>query len=99
MVQLGNTSHLGSWEVVRQSGLYVLRNIDSDGVITEFGNLKFHGGPGSTLEMREFALPDLIDELSTAGFVDVKVHAEDEPEFGIINERKDSLVISAVSPS
>ena len=89
---------LGSWELLNKSGVYTLRNTDSDGVVTEFGNLKFHGGPGSTLEMREFALPDLMNEVERAGFTDVRVHAEDEPEFGVINQRRDSLVLSAVKP-
>lgn len=43
----------------------------------------FHGGPGLTLEMRLFNRKRLLEELAGAGFVDIVVHDENMPQFGI----------------
>jgi hypothetical protein len=56
--------------------------------------LIWHGGPGNVLEMREFSEQDILKELTDAGFTDIRIHDEDYAQFGIINVRKDSLIIS-----
>jgi SAM-dependent methyltransferase len=65
---------LNEFAIVENKGSLVLRNKTKEGAIQEFDNLVFHGGPGSTLEMRIFSENDLIRHLKDAGFVDIKVH-------------------------
>lgn len=77
---------------------WVLNNVTKDGVKEEFHNLVFHGGPGSTLEMRLFCLSDLQKHLQKAGFTDIRVHDEPHFEYGIFWLHPWSLVISAVRP-
>lgn len=48
-----------------------------------FDNLVFHGGRGSTLEMRVFSKDGLLREFARAGFRDVRVHDEIDFEHGI----------------
>jgi SAM-dependent methyltransferase len=64
-------------------GVYRLRNHRADGVEEVFDDLVFHGGPGSTLEMRVFSLQSLLAEFNDAGFSDVRVCGSDEPQWGI----------------
>lgn len=40
----------------------------------DFRDLVFHGGPGSTLEMRVFSRESVIDNLGKASFVDIRFH-------------------------
>lgn len=63
---------------------YRLRNQRRDGVEEVFDDLIFHGGPGSTLEMRLFSRDSLLAELASAGFHDIRVADEDMPEIGVI---------------
>lgn len=60
-----------------------LRNRRRDGVEEVFEDLVFHGGPGSTLEMRLFSRDSLLAELRAAGFTDVRIASEDLPEIGV----------------
>lgn len=60
-----------------------LRNQRRDGVEEVFEDLVFHGGPGSTLEMRLFSRESLLAELRAAGFTDVRIADEDLPEIGV----------------
>jgi SAM-dependent methyltransferase len=66
-----------------QPGNWVLRNITQDGEIEEFQNLVFHGGPGTTLEMRIFCLDALVTHFIAAGFIDFRVHSHPAYEHGI----------------
>lgn len=63
---------------------YRLRNLREDGVEEVFEDLVFHGGPGSTLEMRLFSRDSLLAELKAAGFSDVRIADEDLPEIGVL---------------
>jgi SAM-dependent methyltransferase len=71
---------LYDYEIVTRAGEHVLRNTTRDGRVCEHRDLIFHGGPGETLELRLFALPDLVARLEAAGFCDVRVRRE--PNFG-----------------
>lgn len=51
-----------------------IRNVRRDGAVEFFEDLTFHGGPGSTLEMRFFARRALMLELLTAGFDSVSFY-------------------------
>lgn len=62
----------------------VLVNRRRDGSLEVRDNLVFHGGTGSTLEMREFGITALQAHLLESGFRDVSILTEDIPAFGII---------------
>jgi SAM-dependent methyltransferase len=55
----------------------------------------FHGGPGSTLELRVFSLPGILRCLAAAGFRSVRVLREDVEEFGIVRASAASLPLLA----
>jgi SAM-dependent methyltransferase len=71
----------------------VLVNRRRDGSIEVFENLSFHGGGGSTLEMRVFSEPSLKETLATAGFGGVHIASQEVPEYGIRHEDAWSLPI------
>lgn len=76
--------HIHDFRIEKEPGAgYRLHNRRADGMEETFGDLVFHGGPGSTLEMRVFALDDIRGHFRTAGFSDVRVDAEPEPRWGI----------------
>lgn len=60
-----------------------LHNIRKDGTEEWFDDLNFHGGPGSTLEMRLFARDGLERTLYTAGFKSVRFCGDDFLPAGI----------------
>lgn len=64
-------------------GAPVLVNRRVDGGLEAFDNLVFHGGEGLALEMRIFALNDLIGHLRAAGFGEVEILDSSNDGFGI----------------
>lgn len=60
--------HLHDFKIVSVDGGYVLENRTANGIKESFEHLIFHGGPGSTLEMRMFGEGDLLNMLKFAGF-------------------------------
>jgi SAM-dependent methyltransferase len=76
-------------------GRTVLVNRRRDGSIETFENLCFHGGDGSTLEMRVFSEESLTRVLRGAGFRDVHIAAENIPEFGVLHAHAWSLPVIA----
>ena len=74
---------LYDFTVVRDNETFVLKNRTREGVIQEFRNLVFHGGPGTTLEMRIFSEDSPIQHLRDAGFHAIKVHREPDFVHGI----------------
>lgn len=76
------------------AGEYVLRNTTRSGESQEFRDLVFHGGPGSTLEMRVFSLPDLLQHLDRAGFRSPTIHGANHEECGMIHAHGWSLTMS-----
>ncbi len=75
----------------------MLKNRTREGVIQEFRNLVFHGGPGTTLEMRVFSENSIIQHLRNAAFTAIKVHREPDFAHGIWWPQTWSLPISARS--
>ncbi len=75
--------NLDSFEVVGEGNNRRLLNVTSDGTSETFSNLVFHGGAGSTLEMRVFSKDNLLSELRQAGFSRVTVCSEPCFEHGI----------------
>lgn len=78
--------NLYDWKVVELRSGHVLLNRTKDGRYETHENLAFHGGPGSTLEMRLFSHAALLEHFRVAGFATVLM-AEDYPRWGIA-ERK-----------
>jgi SAM-dependent methyltransferase len=74
---------LNAYRIVEIENQFVLVNRRTDGVVETYTDLAFHGGPGSTLEMRLFAEKELTEELLAAGFREVFVMRESYPEFGV----------------
>lgn len=99
-----------SIEVDKTINKYYIKNINIDGHEELFwtcrtpsggiGDLCFHGGPGSTLEMRIFSHDILIKYLKDAGFKEITFYDPNEitdmQKYGIFWENKCSLVCSAI---
>lgn len=77
------------------SGNWILTNKKENGDVEQFSNLIFHGGPGSTLEMRLFSVESLIVNLQKAGFVDIRVHSKPAFENGIFWPEPFGIPVSA----
>ena len=76
-------------------GRHRLHNRRRDGTTEEFDQLTFHGGPGTTLEMRIFSRDSLLAELGAAGFGDVRIAGEAMPEIGVMWQHPWSLPVIA----
>jgi SAM-dependent methyltransferase len=77
------------------NGRMVLVNRAADGQYQVFDQLVFHGGQGSTLEMRMFSETDLRARLMAAGLSNVRFDATGNREFGVIYSGPFSLPIIA----
>ncbi len=86
---------LHEYSLAAPGGKTVLVNRRRDGAIEVFENLVFHGGHGSTLEVRLFTEPSLRMTLAEAGFREVHFAAENWPEFGVEHSETWSLPIAA----
>jgi len=75
---------LHQYSVVELTGKHVLINRKKDKTLEIYGNLVFHGGIGTTLEMRLFSQADLVRKLRAAGFSDVVLQMEPVERFGIV---------------
>ena len=64
---------LYEYEVLERDGGHVLVNRTRDGRTQVFDDLVFHDAAGSTLEMRLFALGDLLDALEFGRFLGPRV--------------------------
>jgi SAM-dependent methyltransferase len=74
---------LHDWSVIERNGVWVLDNTTAAGQRQRFTGLIFHGGPGSTLEMRVFSQCGLEGEFARAGFARMRIAAEPYLPFGI----------------
>ena len=74
-----------------------LLNRTRDGREQRFDDLCFHGGDGATLELRVFALADLLRQLEAAGFTDIRVHDGALPEWGVLPDSPCSHPITAIA--
>jgi SAM-dependent methyltransferase len=90
---------LNEFSLLKKDGSFVLRNKTKTGVVQEFSDLVFHGGPGSTLEMRVFSESAVIQHLKDAGFADIKVHRTADLVHGIWWPEPWSFPISARKPA
>lgn len=76
---------LHDWQLVKLNSGYVLVNRTTEGRLETFEDLNFHGGPGSTLEMRVFSEKDLLANCRAAGFTKIAI-AQDYLPYGILWE-------------
>lgn len=88
---------LHDYRIIDTGGRRILVNLTAAGVEQRFDTPCFHGGDGATLEMRIFSLPDLTDHLQAAGFSQIRIHAEDRPEWGIVHTHALGLPITAIA--
>jgi SAM-dependent methyltransferase len=75
---------LHEYRIVPLGGAPVLLNRRRDGTLEVRNDLIFHGGSGSTLEMREFGITALESKLRGAGFREVRFLTQGVPEIGVI---------------
>ena len=77
----------------------VLVSRSTDGRYEVFDQLAFHGGHGSTLEMRLFSETDLRAKLLAAGFTNLRFDSTGSPAFGVVYSGLYSLpIIAAKAP-
>jgi SAM-dependent methyltransferase len=74
---------LYDFTIIEDNSSYRLKNVTRSGEAQEFHDLIFHGGPGSTLEMRVFAEAALLQHLAEAGFEKIVVHRTPDLTHGI----------------
>jgi SAM-dependent methyltransferase len=86
---------LHDFTLANLGGRMVLINRTTDGRTQVFDDLTFHGGRGSTLEMRVFSRESLEQTVLGAGFREVHFAAEQWPEFGIDHSETWSLPVAA----
>lgn len=87
---------INDFEVLKDSeGEYFLRNTTQSGEQQLYDNLIFHGGPGSTLEMRRFCETHVLELLEQAGFSEIAIFDSNIEHFGIIWKDRNSLPIIA----
>jgi SAM-dependent methyltransferase len=75
---------LHDYRLIDADGSWRLENRTSDGREEVFTDLVFHGGPGTTLEMRLFSRAGLERAFTEAGFARMRIADEACPEHGIV---------------
>jgi SAM-dependent methyltransferase len=75
---------LHDYRLVDVGGSWRLENRTADGRTQVFTDLTFHGGPGSTLEMRLFSRAGLIRDFAAAHFAGVRIADESCLTYGIV---------------
>jgi SAM-dependent methyltransferase len=75
--------NLHEYEIKCEAEARMLVNRTEDGHHEEFRELRFHGGPGATLEMRQFTRESFVKALAQAGFRDIRVLDEASTSLGI----------------
>jgi len=86
---------LHEYRIVLLGGSAVLVNRRRDGTLEMRTDLIFHGGIGSTLEMRQLTVSELHARLLGSGFRDVQFLFDDSPEIGILFDHDSSRPLIA----
>ncbi|MGB3787502.1 MAG: methyltransferase domain-containing protein [Phormidesmis sp.] len=90
---------LGEYQIVNfKNREYILVNQNSDGEFNTYKDLVFHGGPGTTLEMRVFCRKDLTAKMQETGFQNIQYFDSDVAEYGILHKVNWSLPVTALKP-
>jgi SAM-dependent methyltransferase len=82
---------LHEYEIVAFRGGRLLVNRTADGRWQVLDDLRFHGGVGETLELRQFTRSSLWRLLEEAGFAEIVECAGDCEEFGILWAERDGM--------
>lgn len=77
---------LSEMQLAQAGGAWELQGRTPDGAEFSSTDLIFHGGPGTTIEMRVFGRASVERHLTEAGFVDISERSKESPHFGIIHE-------------
>jgi len=72
---------LRDYEILDFHGAKIIVNRNDAGCLQVYDNLVFHGGEGTTLEMRVFCEVDVLSRLARSGFENIHVH--DQPQLSI----------------
>jgi SAM-dependent methyltransferase len=78
---------LTTFDTFEESNGWALSGTRPDGSEFRANGVVFHGGPGTTAEMRIFGRDDVRRLLDEAGFVEVVEHQAEDEEAGIVHER------------
>jgi SAM-dependent methyltransferase len=89
---------LYDFTIIADNDSYRLENLTRSGEVQEFSDLVFHGGPGTTLEMRVFGEAALLEHLAEAGFESITVHRAPDFFHGIWWPEPWSFPLSARRP-
>jgi len=87
--------NLHDFTIEESGGARTLVNTTADGKREVFRDLVFHGGDGSTLEMRRFSRRGLRREFAAAGFGSVRMRADHYPLFGVLWPDADDVPVVA----
>ena len=90
---------MASFAVADVGGHYVLVTRDHEGRFALRTDPVFHGGPGTTLEMRVFSRGGMLADLAAAGFTDIRVLDENVPEWGIFQPHAYGVPVMARKPA
>lgn len=83
---------LRRWQVIEESeGVWIVESRDPDGQVTVFRDPIFHGGGGTTLEMRRMAASEIERIGREVGFSEVVPFDLDLPQFGVVWDRPHSM--------
>ena len=77
---------LTDFHTVEDADGWVLVGTRPDGTDFTTRDVVFHGGPGTTAEMRVYGRDDVRAHLQRAGFVDVVEHRDEDERAGIVHE-------------
>jgi SAM-dependent methyltransferase len=86
---------LFDYRIVENNGRWQVHNRTRDGRVEVFDDPVFHGGPGTTLEMRLFSGTDLVRRLEKAGFAKVEICRPTVRAYGIVFQEAWSLPMVA----
>lgn len=86
------------FKLIEFDGEWLLIGRTQDGLYEMHNDLIFHGGPGTTVEMRFFSHQAVISHLEVAGFTEITVYEQPVHEYGIFPPHKEGLPISARKP-
>lgn len=89
---------LHEYEIFDFKGDRILVNRDIEGNYKTYSGLVFHGGDGTTLEMRVFCRKDIEAQLISAGFEEITFFEQPVSQYGIYHRVNWSLPILARKP-
>lgn len=75
---------LYKYAIRKEKTTWVLQNETVDGGLQRYEALTFHGGAGTTVEMRLFGKTSLLENFSNAGFTEICTNNREIEAFGIV---------------